>query len=152
VPNCKIDNRNYLKYKLNEGDVLFARIGATTGKSGLIDKEVEGVFASYLIRFKGNLNDLDSRFLYFFTQSNSYWLQVHKNWAGQLKKGINAKILGSLQIPVPPLTEQREIALILGVFDTRLEAFRTKKVRLEKVKKGLMEDLLAGRKRVNMEA
>ena len=152
VPSCKIDNRNYLRYKLNEGDVLFARIGATTGKSALIDKEVEGVYASYLIRFVRNVNTLDSRYLYFFTQSNNYWLQVHKNKEGQLKKGINAKILGSLSIPLPPLPEQQKIAEILSSVDRRIDVLTNRRERLEKIKKGLMEDLLTGKKRVMLEA
>jgi len=151
VPTCKIDKANYLKYKLNDGDILFARIGATTGKSALIDKEIDGVFASYLIRFKRNQEYLDSRFLHFFTQSNRYWLQVQKNKEGQLKKGINAKILAGLFVPLPPLPEQQKIAEILSSVDKRIETLRKRKERLEKVKRGLMEDLLTGKKRVKLE-
>jgi len=151
VPTCKIDKANYLKYKLNDGDILFARIGATTGKSALIDKEIDGVFASYLIRFKRNQEYLDSRFLHFFTQSNRYWLQVHKNKEGQLKKGINAKILAGLFVPLPPPSEQQKIAEILSSVDKRIETLRKRKERLEKVKRGLMEDLLTGKKRVKLE-
>jgi len=48
VPHCEISQSNYKKYKLSIGDILFARIGATTGKSTYINKEINGVFASYI--------------------------------------------------------------------------------------------------------
>jgi type I restriction enzyme S subunit len=155
VPTCKIDEVQFKRYKLDAGDVLFARIGATTGKSAFVDKEIDGVFASYLIRFNMNLRelkDLDSRFLYLFTQSNRYWAQVHKNKEGQLKKGINAKILGNLYVPLPPIQEQRKIAGVLDSVDKRIGALRRRKEMLETVKKGLMDDLLTGRRRVILEA
>jgi type I restriction enzyme S subunit len=152
VPICKIDKNNYEKYRLRKGDILFARIGATTGKAALIDKEIEGVFASYLIRFVRNVKRLDLKYLYFFTQSNGYWLQVHKNREGQLKKGINAKILGNFCIPLPSVPEQQKIAEVLCSIDERLESLWTRKQGLAKIKKGLMEELLTGRKRVRLEA
>lgn len=54
-----------------------------------------------------------------------------------------------LNIPLPPLPEQRRIAEILSAVDRKLELERRRKEKLSRVKKGLMNELLTGRKRVN---
>src|SRR6266481_1608404 len=50
VPYCKIEPADLPKYRLANGDIVFARTGATTGKSFLVADPPEAVFASYLIR------------------------------------------------------------------------------------------------------
>ena len=67
---------------------------------------------------------------------------------GSTIKGILREGLGKIKLPLPPLAEQQEIAEILSSVDKRVEALRSKKEKLEKVKKRLMEDLLTGRVRV----
>ena len=47
VPYCKINSREIERYKLFDGDIVFARTGASTGKSYLINNPPESVFASY---------------------------------------------------------------------------------------------------------
>lgn len=152
VPYCEIENNDYQKYRLFEGDVLFVRIGATTGKTAFVDRRIEGVFASYLIRFKPLSENISTKFFRYYTQSNIYWRQAHKYKEGQLKKGLNAKILSDLKLPLPPLPEQKKIAEIISTVDERIEHLGRKKEKLERVKKGLMQDLLTGRKRVKVEA
>ncbi|GFO96080.1 restriction modification system DNA specificitydomain-containing protein [groundwater metagenome] len=56
-----------------------------------------------------------------------------------------------LNIPLPPLPEQRRIAEILSAADRKLELERRRKEKLSRVKKGLMNELLTGRKRVKIE-
>ena len=142
VPHCEISQSNYKKYKLSIGDILFARIGATTGKSTYINKEINGVFASYLIRFKPLVPNLSTEFLYYCTQSNLYWNQVHRKKEGQLKKGLNAKILAGLIFPLPPLPEQQKIAEILSTVDEAIEKVDDSIEKTERLKKGLMRELL----------
>jgi type I restriction enzyme S subunit len=151
VPFCDIVESDYAKFKLNQGDILFARIGATTGKSAYIDIPVNGVFASYLIRLESS-EGIETKFLFYYTQSRPYWTQVNKSKGGQLKKGLNAKMLGKIKIPIPPLPEQKKIAEILSTVDRKLELERQRKERLERIKKGLMNDLLTGKRRVKVEA
>ncbi len=53
VPYCKIENEEKRKYLLAPNDILFARTGATVGKSYLVRDQVpDSVFASYLIRVR----------------------------------------------------------------------------------------------------
>ncbi len=62
------------------------------------------------------------------------------------------KVFGGLElnIPLPPLPEQRRIAGILSAADRKLELERRRKEKLERVKKGLMNELLTGRKRLKV--
>jgi type I restriction enzyme, S subunit len=52
VPYCEIATADLSKYRLASGDIVFARTGATTGKSFLVDAPPNAVFASYLIRLR----------------------------------------------------------------------------------------------------
>ena len=54
VPYCKIEDSEQPKYLLSDGDIVFARTGATTGKSYLVRKPPKSIFASYLICLKGS--------------------------------------------------------------------------------------------------
>ncbi len=75
-----------------------------------------------------------------------------KRWAGITTNPIVKKSLFEFfPIPLPPLPEQQKIAEILSSVDKRIETLRKRKERLEKVKRGLMEDLLTGKKRVKLE-
>ena len=70
---------------------------------------------------------------------------------GSTIKGILREDLRKISISLPPLPEQQKIAEILSSMDKRIETLRKRKERLEKVKRGLMEDLLTGKKRVKLE-
>ncbi|WP_148883370.1 restriction endonuclease subunit S [Thermococcus aciditolerans] len=148
VPYCEISPEDYKKYKLQRGDIVFARIGATAGKAGFVDKDVDGVFASYLIRLRITRDTADPLFVFYFTQSPLYWDTALRIRDAQLKKGINSTMLSGIQIPLPPLPEQKQIAEILRTIDEAIEAKRAKREKLERMKKAVMEKLLTGEIRV----
>ncbi|QWK12666.1 MAG: restriction endonuclease subunit S [Aquificota bacterium] len=62
---------------------------------------------------------------------------------------ITQSLINSLKIPLPPLSEQKRIAEILSQIDQTIEKEEKYKEKLERLKKGLMEDLLTGKVRVN---
>ena len=108
---------------LKPGDIVFARTGATTGKSFLVRACPEdAVFASYLIRVR--LDDTsDPRFVSHFFGTPRYWAQISQSARGVAQPGVNATVLGGLRLPSPPLAEQRRIADILD----RANALRAKR-------------------------
>ncbi len=150
VPYCNIPKQDIEKFSLKKGDILFARIGATAGKTALVEENVCGVFASYLIRLKTK-EAIHPHFAFYFTQSEGYWSQALRQREGQLKKGINATMLSKFAIPLPPLEEQKKIAEILSVTDHKLFLEREERNRIEDIKRGLMDLLLTGKVRVRMD-
>jgi len=98
---------------LRPGDIVFARTGATTGKSYMIRELPEPtVFASYLIRVRV-ASSVDSSYLAHFFETPAYWRQITTSANGAAQPGVNATKLGQLRIPLPPLEEQRRIAAVL---------------------------------------
>jgi len=152
VPYCIIEEDLLAKYRLQKSDILFARIGATTGKTYLVRKCPKAVFASYLIRVRTQADQLLPEYLYFFTHTSQYWHQINAAKGGRLKQGINIPILTALRLPLPPLDEQREIARILQTVDRKIEAEENRKRALDDLFKTLLHHLMTAKIRVPREA
>jgi len=71
--------------------------------------------------------------------------------AGSTFKAIRRQEIENFKIPLPPLPEQRKIAEILSTVDKKLELERKRKEKLDRIKRGLMNDLLTGKRRVKAE-
>ena len=104
------------QYRLEYGDFMFARMGATVGKTYAF---IEGnqIFAGYLIRYKLNQEIINPRYLYWYTRLDEYWNWVKLNQSGAAQPGINAKKYGSLQVPVPPMELQEQFAAFVKQTD-----------------------------------
>jgi len=98
VPYCSIEANDFPKYKLSDGDIVFARTGATTGKSYLVKDTPKAVFASYLIRLQLNATDLLPEFVNLFFQTHTYWDNIRSGVSGSAQGGFNATKLGELII------------------------------------------------------
>ncbi len=129
VPYCKIESADVPKYRLASGDIVFARTGATTGKSFLVDEPPDAVFASYLIRLRLLDKKLLPEFVSLFFQTAGYWKSIKDGSAGSAQGGFNATKLGALSIPIPPLPEQQRI---VGILDEAFDDIATAKTNAEK--------------------
>lgn len=110
------------KHLLLEGDLLFARSGATVGKTYLHDVRFDpAVFAGYCIRFRFN-DEVLPEFVYGFTKTDAYssWVGAIQRPAGQ--PNINKEEFKSLEIPLPTLDIQRRLVAELDA--TRAERDR----------------------------
>jgi type I restriction enzyme S subunit len=116
------------EYLLCEGDVLFARSGATVGKTFLFTN-YEGIacFAGYLIKATPKTNRLNSEFLYHFTKSNSYDSWKNSIFIQATIQNIGADKYSTLEIPIPPFPEQQSIANILHQKTTQIDTLIEKK-------------------------
>ena len=149
IPYCEISDKDYLKYRLNDEDILFTRIGATTGKTCIVKNPPKSVFASYLIRYKVDLKKVIPFFIYYFTTNKKYWDQINASKEGKLKKGVNSSQLKIFDVPLPPLPVQQRIASILSAIDAKIEAEENKKQALEELFKTLLDNLMTAKIRVN---
>ena len=111
------------QYFLRDGDLLFARSGNTVGKSYLHESErvpYPCFYAGYMIRFRFGEKVLP-KYVFAFAQTPYYheWVSAIQRSAGQ--PNINAQEYRSLEIPLPPLPEQRKI---VAEFDAAYAAKR----------------------------
>ena len=96
-------------YILKPGDIVFARTGATVGKSFLItETPYPAVYASYLIRIR-LLGELPPEYVYQFFDSACYWSQITDKSVGVGQPNCNGTSLKALFIPLPPMNEQIRI-------------------------------------------
>lgn len=107
VPYTTIDE--YDKYQLRVNDIVFARTGATVGKSYII-KEVPfpTVYASYLIRIRV-FDSVCADYIYAFFNSGCYWGQITDKSIGVGQPNCNGTSLSQLFIPIPPIAEQLRV-------------------------------------------
>ena len=99
------------KYLLNEGDILFARSGATVGKTYL-HKPVNGkcIYAGYLIRLIPNTNFVLPEYVFGFTKTAYYKSFIAVAQKAVAQPNINAEQYGNLLIGIPPLPLQQSFA------------------------------------------
>ncbi len=130
-------------YLLEPGDIVFARTGATVGKSYLYNSRDENlVFAGFLIRLTPDPERLNPAFLSLYVQSQTYWNWIKVNSMRSGQPGINGREYASLPIPVPPLAEQTAIAEALGDADALINALSQLIAKKRLVKEGAMQALL----------
>jgi type I restriction enzyme S subunit len=113
VPHCPIDEADFKKHKLHDQDIVFARTGATTGKSYLVYDPPESVAASYLIRLRVQDSGVSAQFVSKYFQTREYWDSVTSGISGSAQGGFNASKLSAMVIPIPPIAEQKQIVAIL---------------------------------------
>jgi len=126
VPGCAIGTVEAERFALRCGDILFARTGATTGKTYLISEcPKQSVFASYLIRARLRPKALP-QYVYHYLNSAGYWAQIKAGASGTAQPGVNASKLSNLSLPLPELPVQIRIAAILD----KAAEMRGKRVRV----------------------
>ncbi|OKL39980.1 restriction endonuclease subunit S [Pontibacter flavimaris] len=140
------------KYLLSIGDIVFARTGATVGKTYLYNP-ADGplVFAGFLIKFSPDPALLLSSFLKYYTETPAYlnWVQVMSMRSGQ--PGINGNEYGKMLLPLPDTDEQKAISKTLNANTEIIDKETTNLKKLQQLKKGLMSDLLSGKVRVQVD-
>ena len=114
------------KYLVNKNDILFARTGASTGKTYLYDeKDGKLYFAGFLIR--ANIVNHDANFIFQQTKTNKYnkWVKIMSMRSGQ--PGINSQEYGSYKFSITSPEEEEKISKTLNLLDKKIE-LQTKKI------------------------
>ena len=128
-------------YRLSDGDVLFARTGASVGKTYLYKKS-DGLvyFAGFLIRAKIK-ESVSAGFIFQNTLTRSYerYIAITSQRSGQ--PGVNAQEYAEYQLMLPELFEQEKIAKLLEAFDTLITLHQRKLEKLQNIKKSCLEKM-----------
>ncbi len=139
--------------KVRIGDILIVKDGATTGKTAFVDEMLNKKVAVnehvFIVRTKEN-NDFLNKYLFYILFSKIGQRQIKQIFHGMIG-GIKRSDVESIKVPKLEIKEQQKIASILSTIDKKIELEKLRKEKLERIKKGLMNELLTGRKRVNVE-
>jgi len=129
------------KYLLSSGDIVFARTGASVGKT-YIYRENDGIvyFAGFLIRAKVN-QDNDAEFVFQSTLSPSYekYIRITSQRSGQ--PGVNAQEYGEYDLFAPSKEEQQRIGHFLRGIDSLITLHQRKYDKLQVLKKAMLEKM-----------
>lgn len=120
VPTCLEEPKDLSKYKLQKNDIVISRAGSV-GVSFLLkdNPPADTVFASYLIRFKPNINP---KFLKFYLDSPEYWNFITEKSSGIALKNVNASKLSELPVPIPNSNIQDLIVQTLDSLFSKIDA------------------------------
>ena len=108
---------NMSPYKINKGDILIAMSGATTGKIGFYNYEYTSYLNQRVGKFIPKTNILNNRYLYHYLLSKVEDIYIIAGGGAQPNLSSN-KLMEKIQIPLPPLSVQKEIVRILDKFTT----------------------------------
>ncbi|QXP63249.1 restriction endonuclease subunit S [Polaribacter sp. HaHaR_3_91] len=140
-------------FLLKENDVLFARSGATVGKT-FIFKGYEGIacFAGYLIKAECDKSKLLPEFLYYYTKSNNYEEWKNLIFTQATIQNIGADKYQYLNIPVPPINEQKIIVEKINDLNLKIEVTKnninSQIKTLQAYRKSLIHECVTGKKQV----
>ena len=104
------------KYLLEDGDLLFARTGATVGKT-YCHKDGYAMYAGYLIRYKLNPKIALPEYVSVFTHTDIYWEWIRKSLKVGAQPNISAQQYNLLRIPIPSLEKQNSFLSIVRQAD-----------------------------------
>lgn len=148
-PRVSVDSPYSGNYILQDGDVVFARTGASVGKSYRYRVQ-DGplVFAGFLIRVRPNPKLLMPDFLAGSVTTKGYWNWVRLMSMRSGQPGINGNEYATLPLLLPPIEEQAAIAEVLSDMDAELAALEARRDKTRLLKQGMMQELLTGKTRL----
>lgn len=148
-----LTDEEFNKIKLIKDDILFNRTNSEelVGKIAIFDLDINCVAASYIVIFRINQNISLPLYLNFLLNTDIYKNNVKQFISkGVSQCNINQNTLQNhLNILLPPLAEQEKIAEILSLWNKAIEQTKELIAYKEKQKKGLMQNLLTGKKRLH---
>ena len=127
-----VDDKNAHKYLLQQNDIVFARTGASVGRSYFYDeRDGELVYAGFLIKYSIDPTKVNPKILKFYTHSQAYydWIQTVDN--GATRGNINAQTYASMPIILPERHEQDRIVSILSSLDDKIDLLHRENATLE---------------------
>lgn len=140
------------EYLLNEGDILFARSGATVGKTFQF-KGYNGLacFAGYLIKASPNSKKILSDFLYLYTQSSFFEEWKNGVFDKATIENIGADKYAVLKVIVPPIDEQNQIIAFVQNESSEINLAILKAHQeissIKEYREALITDLVTGKRR-----
>lgn len=148
----KISKEDYIeftrRYIPKKEDIVYSR-NASYGIAGFMISNEKYCIGQDMVILTSNTNS--NKYLFYVLNSNRILHEIKKISTGSTFKRINLAEIKKLKILLPPLDEQEKIMNILWNIDVKKITDVTNKMKIEKMKSGLMQILLSGRVRVRLD-
>ena len=113
---------NLAQYKLENCDLLFARTGATVGKTLLYNEDMgDCVYAGYLIRYRINHNIIEPKYIFYLCHSEEYYKWIAENQKVGAQPNISAKLYNNYEVAYPNLDKQKQIVAHLDTLSAKIK-------------------------------
>jgi len=127
------DKERLIKYTLQEGDIVFSRVGSVDRRAYVTNKENGWLFSGRCLRVRPHKLHSNSKFLSFYFGQKDFKENIRRIAVGATMPSINTTILSEINIFLPPLSEQRTIASILTSLDDKIDLLHRQNATLEKM-------------------
>lgn len=143
VPYCPITDSDHVRYRLARGDVLVIRM-ADPGKVGIVERDVDAVFASYLIRLRPRDDQITPLFLFFYLSCDIYQGYVTGASTGTTRKSLSAPVMTAIDFAVPPSEMQSRFETQVTPIRDHLTCLLEANVNLRTARDLLLPRLISG--------
>ncbi len=143
VPFCPIESKKHAKYQLDAGDILVIRM-ADPGKVAIIEKEIEAVFASYLIRLKLRSNLLSPYYLFYALSDDRYQDYIYGVSTGTTRKSASAGVITGFDLAIPTEEVRNRFEEVIGPLRKVLNNLLEQNQNLRQTRDLLLPKLISG--------
>ncbi|MCX4027418.1 restriction endonuclease subunit S [Endozoicomonas sp. SM1973] len=139
-------------YIRKSGQFIYSKLDFLNGAFGIIPENLDGYESTLDLPAFNFLPEVCPKwFLYFVSREEFYKANLGLANGGRKARRVNPKELLELKVHSPSLKEQQKIATILSTADKEIETLQQKLDCLKQEKKALMQQLLTGKRRVNVD-
>ena len=150
INDCVYSDRNDIskQFHIGRDDLLIAMSGATTGKVAVYKDDNSAYLNQRVGLFKQTSSDIIYQYLTFLVTSDMYSNQLKPLLIAGAQPNIAPADIENLRFPIPPIEEQERICAVLQLWDTAIAKQTALIEKLTLRKRGLMQQLLTGKKRL----
>jgi len=144
----EIDRKRLTSYSLDQGDIVFSRVGSVDRNARVSSAEHGWLFSGRLLRVRRYFDNVDTTYLSYQFHSEPFKQRVRTVAVGQIMASLNTQILKGVLVALPPVPEQIAIAAVLSDMDAELAALEARREKTHVLKQGMMQELLTGKTRL----
>ena len=137
------DRRRLSAYSMQEGDIVFSRVGSVDRNAYVTAAENGWLFSGRILRLRAKSEELSARYLGYYFKAEETKERVRGVAVGQTMASLNA-----FKVVLPTVEEQKNIAALLSNMDTLISALEKQISKKKAIKQGAMLELLTGKRRL----
>ena len=134
------DRTRLAKYLLQDGDIVFSRVGSVDRRALVSGAEEGWLFSGRCLRVRPDPSKVDSQYLSYFLGLEVLREYIRSIAVGATMPSLNTRILSDIPIVLPDMSKQRAIAHVLGTLDDKIELNRRMNRTLEEMAQAIFQD------------